>query len=91
MKYAKEYYDQNKLLMNGSFIYSSNITQNGEMNYKLHEHINSRYKQERKNIIDKFFHSNDRLIYKAETNGLHHIGKESINDKLDLLIFKKVH
>ena len=91
MKSAKKFYNDNKLLMNGNFIYSSNIIQTNSTHYKLNENISSRFKQERKNIIDKYFHSNDRLIYKAETNGFHHVGKESINDKLDLLIFKKVH
>lgn len=91
MKLAKQYYHEHKLLMNGTFIYSSNLTQTSDTNYKLKEHINSRYKQERTNIVDKYFHSNDHLVYKAETNGFHYSGKESINDKLDLLIFKKVH
>ena len=91
MNHAKNYYNDNKLLMNGNFVYSTNLVQTSYSNYKLHELIQSRYKQERKNVIDKYFHSNDQLIYKAETNGFHHVGKESINDKLDLLIFKKVH
>jgi hypothetical protein len=88
---AKKYYENNKSLMNGNFIYSSNLVQKSRNQYALTENIHSRFNKERKNIVDKYFHSNDRLKYVAETNGFHYNGKESINNKLELLIFKKVH
>ena len=90
MKHIQNYYSDTRDLLNGNFVYASNLTHKKGSEYTLIEKIrNENSNKERKNMVSKTFYSNDHIVYIANTFGFEHIANESLSDHDMLLVFKK--
>ena len=92
MKHIQNYYSDTRDLLNGNFVYASNLTHKKGSEYTLIEKIrNENSNKERKNMVSKTFYSNDHIVYIANTFGFEHIANESLSDHDMLLVFKKTY
>ena len=84
------FYNQNGNILNGKFIYSSELQKQMSNKYSLIEKLRTeKYTRERKNIHTKYFHSNDHIIYYGNMYGLELVDNKEIINGTNLLILRK--